>query len=98
MIIIENKYDVGQAVYYIGRKCIQYGKKKKFVLKVKSREPVKILCIHYKHKLIGDPELTYNIEKYGKVKENHLFTDYKTAYTECDERNKIEEELRMQNQ
>jgi hypothetical protein len=91
VITVNNKFDVGQVVYYIGRKCIPYGKKKKLVWKVKSREPVKILCIHYKHKLLGDSELTYNIEKYGKVRENHLFTDYESAYGECNKRNKMEE-------
>ena len=91
MITICNKFDVGQAVYYIGRKCNQYGKKKKFVWKVKCREPVKILCIYYKHKLFGDSELTYNIEGYGKVREDHLFTDYESAYVECGKRNKAEE-------
>lgn len=91
MIIINNKFNVGQLVYYIGRKCSQYGKKKKFVWIVKSREPFKILCIYYKHKLIGDSELKYNIERYGKVRENHLFADYESASTECNKRNKAEE-------
>ena len=91
MITINNKFDVGQGVYYIGRKCYQYGKKKKFVWKVKNKEPVKILCIRYKHKLIGDSELAYNIERYGKVREDYLFTDYESAYVECDKRNKEEE-------
>ena len=98
MISINNKFDVGQEVYYIGRRCYQNDKKKKFVWKVKSREPVKILCIYYKHKLFGDSELTYNIERYGKVKENYLFTDYESAYDECDKRNKIEEKLKMHKQ
>lgn len=98
MIVIENKYDVGQEVYYIGRKCNQYGKKKKFVWKVKSREPVKILCIFYKHKLFGDSELAYNIERYGKVREGYLFSNYESAYAECNKRNKMEEEVRMQQQ
>ena len=97
-IIVNNKFEVGQTVYYIGRKCSQYGKKKKFVWTVKSKEPIKVLCIHYRHKLIGDPELTYNIERYGKVKEEHLFTDYESAYVECDKRNKLEEELKLQKQ
>ncbi len=91
MITICNKFDVGQEVYYIGKKCDQYGKKKKFIWKVKSKEPVKILCIYYKHKLFGDSELAYNVERYGKVREDHLFADYKSAYAECDKHNKIEE-------
>lgn len=98
MIIVNNKFEVGQTVYYIGRKCSQYGKKKKFVWTVKCKEPIKVLCIHYRHKLIGDPELTYNIERYGKVKEEHLFTDYESVYVECDKRNKLEEELKLQKQ
>lgn len=97
MITINNEFDVGQKVYYIGRKCNQYGKNKKFVWKVKSKEPVKILCIYYKHKLFGDSELTYNIERYGKVRENHLFTDYKSAYDECNKRNEMEKENKVQN-
>lgn len=97
MISIDNKFDVGQVVYYIGKKCSQYGKKKRFVWKVKSREPVKILCIYYKHKLFGDSELTYNIERYGKVRENQLFADYESAYDECNERNKMKEELKCKN-
>jgi len=95
MITVNNKFDVGQTVYYIGRKCSQYGKKKKFVWKVKSKEPVKILCIYYKHKLFGDSELTYNIERYGKVRERYLFIDYESAYDKCNKLNKMEEEVRM---
>ncbi len=86
MITINNKFDVGQMVYYIGRKCYQNGKKKKYIWKVKSKKPVKILCIYYKHKLFGDSELTYNIERYGKVRENHLFTVCESAYDECNKR------------
>ena len=71
--------------------------KKEFVWKVKSKEPVKILCIFYKHKLYGNSELTYNIERYGKVREDHLFTDYKSAFVECDKCNKAEE-LKVQKQ
>jgi len=90
MITVNNKFDVGQEVYYIGRKCYQYGKKKKFVWKVKSREPIKILCIFYKHKLFGNSQLTYNIERYGKVREDHLFSDYESACDECNKRNNVE--------
>ena len=96
MLSISNKFDVGQEVYYIGRKCYQNGKKKKFVWNVKSKEHVKILCIYYKHKLFGVSELSYNIERYGKVRENRLFTDYESAYIECGKRNKVDEELKMQ--
>lgn len=98
MVIIKNKFDVGQEVYYIGRKCKQYGKKKRFSWNVKSKEPVKILCIFYKYKLFGEPELTYNIERYGKVREDYLFSDCESAKNECNKRNKIEKELRIQNQ
>ena len=87
MIKIDNKFDVGQNVYYIGRKCKQYGKKKKFTWLVKSKEPVKILCIFYKYKLFGEPELRYSIENFGKVKEEHLFADYKSAKEQCDKWN-----------
>ena len=97
MIAINNKFDIGQEVYYIGRKCMKDCKKKKFKWLVKSKEPVKILCIFYKYKLFGDPELAYSIEKYGKVGEDHLFSNYKAVQNECDKRNKTEEELRVQN-
>ncbi len=45
MLSISNKFDVGQEVYYIGRKCYQNGKKKKFVWNVKSKEPVNVSII-----------------------------------------------------
>jgi hypothetical protein len=90
MIKINNKFEIGQEVYYIGKKCMQYGKKKKFKWVVKSKKPVKILCIYYKHKLFGDPELLYNVEPYGKAREERLFVDYESARSECEKRNKEE--------
>lgn len=93
MIQINNKFDVGQKVYYIGRRCTTNGKKKKFRWLVKSKEPVKILCIYYKYKLLGEPELRYYIENYGKAKENYLFTDYDSAKMECDRRNEEVEKI-----
>lgn len=90
LIQIDNKFDVGQEVYYIGRKCVQYHNKKKFHWIVKSKEPIKILCINYKHKLFGENELRYTIENFGKVKESYLFADYENAKRECIKRNEEE--------
>lgn len=90
MIQIDNKFDVGQKVFYIGRKCKQYGKKKKLIWLVKSKEPVKILCIFYKYKLLGEPDLRYSIETFGKVKEEHIYADYEAALNECTKRNEEE--------
>lgn len=36
------------------------------------------------HKLYGEDELCYNIENYGKVKEDGMFVDYESAKQQCD--------------
>ena len=86
MIQIDNKFDVGQEVHLVGRKCYINGKKKRFkwVVKSKKDKPLKVLCIFYMHKLDGEDELCYNIENHGKVKENRMFVDYESAQQQCD--------------
>lgn len=89
MFQIDNKFDVGQEVHLVGRKCYTKGKKKRFKWMVKSKKdkPLKVLCIFYMRKLYGEDELCYNIENHGKVKENRMFTDYESAKQQCDKWN-----------
>lgn len=38
--------------------------------------------------------MLYNIDPYGKAREDNLFTDYKSALEECKKRNNEEKEKR----
>ena len=87
MIQIDNKFCVGEEVYYIGRKPVPIGKKQKYRWIVKTPNPVIINSVIYIEKLRGESELKYNIGSYGNVKEAHLFPDYKSAKEQCDKWN-----------
>ena len=92
MIQIDNNFNVGQEVHLIGQKCYTNGKKKRFKWVVKSNKdkPLRILCIYYKHKLNGEPDLRYYVENHDKVKEDRIFTDYESAMQQCEKLNKEE--------
>ena len=81
MININNKFELGQAVFSITKK------QNKWVIREK---PLEIVCIYYKHKLRGESDLLYNITPYGKAREENLFVDYKSALEECKKRNQLE--------
>lgn len=90
MIRIDNKFDVGQEVHLIGRKCYtsSNGKKRfRWVVKTKKDKPLKVLCIYYRHKLYGENELCYNIRNHDKVKTDRIFADYESAKQQCDKWN-----------
>ena len=85
MIHINNKFELGQEVFNITKKNGVW------VVREKS---LKIVCIYYKHKLHGESDVLYNIDPYGKAREDNLFTDYKSALEECKKRNNEEKEKR----
>ena len=87
MIKIDNKFDLGQEVYYITK--IQHPNKGR-IWDVKSKTPLKILCIYFKSKIKGGTDLLYNIHPYGKAREENLFLDYESAKAECMRRNELE--------
>jgi len=78
MIGIDNKFELGQKVFSIFKKY------NKWIPREKSLE---VVCIYYKHKLYGEPDLLYNMPPYGKVREENMFLDYKSALAECKKRN-----------
>lgn len=86
MIQFDNKFNIGQEVYKIGRVCSSKTGRKRFawILKTEIDKPVKILGVFCKRDKYGNDELSYNIEKYGMQKENQLFTDYELAKQQCD--------------
>lgn len=85
MIIIDNKFELGQEIFNITKKNNVW---------VVREKPLKILCIYYKHKFHGETDVLYNIHPYGKAREENMFSDYDTALEECKKRNKEEKERR----
>lgn len=85
MIIINNKFELGQEIFNITKKNNIW---------VVREKPLKIRCIYYKHKLHGESDVLYNIDPYGKAREENMFSDYNTALEECKKRNKEEKEKR----
>ena len=83
MIQIDNKFDVGQKLHMIGRRFQKNGHKRKpkWVVKSHYGKPLKVLCITYMHKLLGEDELRYTIENHpgNKIKEDQLFASYEEA-------------------
>lgn len=85
MIIINNKFELGQEIFNITKKNNIW---------VVREKPLKIRCIYYKHKLLGESDVLYNVGPYGKAREENMFSDYNTALEECKKRNKEEKEKR----
>ena len=67
----------------IGRRFQKNGHKRKpkWVIKSHYGKPLKVLCITYMHKLLGEDELRYTIENHSgnKIKEDQLFASYEEA-------------------
>ena len=95
MMLISGNHDSGlrlncfreildeQKVHMIGRRFQKNGHKRKpkWVIKSHYGKPLKVLCITYMHKLLGEDELRYTIENHSgnKIKEDQLFASYEEA-------------------